>query len=388
MRLKGIRDGVLEIVSDGQSKYVEPKGYDRVRLLWAFRNFSALPEPVLSARQKKLIERLSHNPELRPHPRMVIIGAVERDFSRYKRPSQSGRGMQSSAASVEQDLGTRAPVIPIPIAPPNAVVDRDQGTRRPRFAPALHQVAGIVKLAPATSVSRNGESRNLNWAISITATWLPVAAVLVLGIASSLRLETESHLPIARTGLLHPPVQVVNSLPADQTASEVGPSPAQPLPAPASSHKQELMGVRPGPVSANATELSRVDITRASARRSPEKTLAEAITTPVTAPETMAAGAFSAQSGQRPSRLLYPNSPPAARFPGKVLLKATVGPAGEVENVTTLEGDPAMATAAASAMKHWRYEPRPGTEFETEVLFHFLAPDVTTIRFLGEKQIR
>ncbi len=83
--------------------------------------------------------------------------------------------------------------------------------------------------------------------------------------------------------------------------------------------------------------------------------------------------------------MLYPDTPSAARLPRKVLLKATIGPEGSVESVSTISGDPLVAAAAASAMKHWHYA-SPGAQFETEVMFNFVDRDVTTIKFLGDKK--
>ena len=53
-----IRATVVELrIKDGRI-YVKPSGWERLYLLWTFRNFYHLPKQVLNHRQEQVIEQL------------------------------------------------------------------------------------------------------------------------------------------------------------------------------------------------------------------------------------------------------------------------------------------------------------------------------------------
>ena len=64
-----------------------------------------------------------------------------------------------------------------------------------------------------------------------------------------------------------------------------------------------------------------------------------------------------------PARLLkqvlpvYPSLARAARVQGSVVLEATIGISGKVENVTVVEGHKMLIAAAVDAVRQWQYEP-------------------------------
>ncbi len=77
-----------------------------------------------------------------------------------------------------------------------------------------------------------------------------------------------------------------------------------------------------------------------------------------------------------------PTYPPAAladHRAGDVVLEVLVGEDGSVASIRTLSGDPLLATAAADAVRNWRYEPyRPNqhpTQFQTDVTLRFSLPE-------------
>jgi len=53
----------------------------------------------------------------------------------------------------------------------------------------------------------------------------------------------------------------------------------------------------------------------------------------------------------------YPEMARAARIQGTVVLDATIGKDGEVENLRLISGHPILAPAAIKAVKQWKYEP-------------------------------
>jgi len=50
--------GVLRVLTPLGPRYIEPLFWQRVQLLWIFRNFEVLPLQVLSSREQRLIENL------------------------------------------------------------------------------------------------------------------------------------------------------------------------------------------------------------------------------------------------------------------------------------------------------------------------------------------
>ena len=58
MWMEKLFSGVLRVLTPLGPRYIEPSFWQRVRLLWMFRNFEVLPLQVLTAAQQKLIEDL------------------------------------------------------------------------------------------------------------------------------------------------------------------------------------------------------------------------------------------------------------------------------------------------------------------------------------------
>jgi len=65
--------------------------------------------------------------------------------------------------------------------------------------------------------------------------------------------------------------------------------------------------------------------------------------------------------------------------PGNVVLEILVADDGTVSNIHTISGDPALASAAADAVRRWRYQPyrvhNSPTQFQTDVSVSFAAPN-------------
>jgi TonB family protein len=74
----------------------------------------------------------------------------------------------------------------------------------------------------------------------------------------------------------------------------------------------------------------------------------------------------------------YPAEARTAGAEGTILLKEVVNEAGKVEGVRLVDGNPALATAAITAVKQWRYRPylRDGKPqpFQTVVIIDFSGP--------------
>ena len=83
---------VLVALDDGQSVvYAPASGWNRIYLLWTFRNFRSLPQNVLNPRQQQLIGSLYREAAHYPShelPGAAVVGAVE-DFRPSSLPAPS-----------------------------------------------------------------------------------------------------------------------------------------------------------------------------------------------------------------------------------------------------------------------------------------------------------
>ena len=93
MWMEKIRHGVLEVSTDQGVRYVYPGFLERVRLVWMFRNFHVLPQEVLTAHQRQLVDAMCSErrlarcanrgngngaPNGKSHAADCIIGTLER----------------------------------------------------------------------------------------------------------------------------------------------------------------------------------------------------------------------------------------------------------------------------------------------------------------------
>ena len=53
----------------------------------------------------------------------------------------------------------------------------------------------------------------------------------------------------------------------------------------------------------------------------------------------------------------YPQAARDAHIQGAVIMDATIGKAGDIENLQILSGHPLLAPAAIEAVKQWKYKP-------------------------------
>jgi hypothetical protein len=114
MWMEKILDGVLRVLTPLGPRYIKPSFYQRIYLLWVFRNFHTLPVEVLSSRQKRLIDHLCQGQrfvsslQINPLEDAPILGTLERRPSMQaedlppRRPNTSVARAGSFAADVQQ----------------------------------------------------------------------------------------------------------------------------------------------------------------------------------------------------------------------------------------------------------------------------------------------
>lgn len=83
MWIEKLTRGVLELDTPIGPRYVQPNLLQRAYLIWTFRNFFSLPQPVLLPWERRLIDRLSSENRFvslsaAGVPDKPVIGRIER----------------------------------------------------------------------------------------------------------------------------------------------------------------------------------------------------------------------------------------------------------------------------------------------------------------------
>lgn len=310
--------------------YARASGWDRVYLLWTFRNFRSLPQKVLNPKQLELIESLYRGASVKradEFEEYAVIGTVE-EFS----------------------LSSRLPV--------PAVADSQPLYARFAF-PRITLKVGAGTLVAIIAILAWRQLRAQP--ISIERTIEPVAA------AEQSR-DRGNHIPPGLSPSTLESAANPDSLPPSTTqmtsAAEIKATP---------------MG-RVSVIQSIAIPLDRPSIV--SSKREPNHhaaargNVASLSAAPADLPRMQIAG--------RPQKLVYPVCPETS-VRGKVSLHAVVGYDGEVSQVKVLTGDRVLAAAAIEAVRQWRYQPFSRDalrlERETNITVSFISSEVVAVSF-------
>jgi TonB family protein len=317
--------------------YVPASGWDRVYLMWIFRNFHSLPQTVLNPRQQQLIGSLYREAAKHPAHELydaAVVGTVE-DFN----PSSlSALPSSSKARKLNHSQSADVPAL-------------DQG--QPFYARfALNRMTLRVGAAALVAI------------IAILA-WRELGAQ-----------------PISDPGLRAMAAAAHGS---DEPSAIAKDSGAASNPPPSNS----VAVLTPSPAPIAGTMTTTETIAQPSARTSgvPGRREAASVHLPSEAPASLyqaAADQPRLRISGRPRKLVYPVCPRTdAR--GKVSLQAVVGDDGAVNRVEILTGDRVLAAAAIAAVRQWRYEPSSGevqgVERETDITVSFISDQIVAVSF-------
>jgi TonB family protein len=348
---------VLVALDSGQGVvYAPASGWDRVHLLWTFRNFRSLPQNVLSPRQKKLIESLyreASNYGSHELHDAVVVGTVEgfkpsafstlassvevrKPVAAEKKspdvPALSSKPSYPRFAFNRMTLkvATAVAVLVIAILTWHQLGAQPVANSMSTEAAASHQTAEPIAIA--SDITPKNLPQKDSSPASVEAASSPVAVPLASTISNT---ETAT----AHVGTATPAVQ--RAAPPAHTLAAV----SKPNDITASLH-------HPAPAPANTSD---------AAADEPRK-----------------------QISGRPRKLVYPVCP-ETQARGKVSLQAVVGYDGAVSRVRVLTGDRALAAAAVEAVRQWRYEPfsgaAPRLERETNITVSFISNEVVAVSF-------
>ena len=332
--------------------YAPASGWDRVYLMWTFRNFDSLPQTVLNSRQQRLIGSLYR--EAANHSghelcEAAVIGTVE-DFN----PS-SLSALPTSTKARKSDSGSPG--------------------SEPADVPALDQ------------------SQPFHARLALDRMTLRVGAGVLVAIIAILAWRELGAQPISDSGSR--PMAAAASLSDNATAIASDPSRATveaksnsvvALPSPNSIVSTEPTTAPPASAIAITEMTAKTDRPSVPGKRGVDSRAAavhETVAVPSSVEETVAVQPRMRISG-RPRKLVYPVCPRTdAR--GKVSLQAVVGNDGAVNRVRVLTGDRVLAAAAIEAVRQWRYEPFSGAvqgvERETNITVSFISNQVVAVSF-------
>ena len=354
--------------------YALASGWDRVYLLWTFRNFRSLPQNVLSPRQQQLMGSL-YREASNGHPHELyeagVVGTVEdfRPSSLAILPSSDkavklvadASGKKSAIARVlgcqpsyarstfnrmTLKVGTAAVVVAIAILAWHQWGGQLVADSTPTVA-AVHppdQPIAIAKVVPEKDLSPAIVEPAANPAAAVPSP-IPLAS-------ANGKPETAT----AHVGTAAPAVQRSEAPPANSVPQPLTASPTRAL---ATASKREP---NDGTASIHHPATASHNIFEAAADQ----------------PRRQISG--------RPRKLVYPICP-ETQARGKVSLQAVVGYDGAVSRVRVLTGDRSLAAAAVEAVRQWRYEPfsgaAPRLERETNITISFISNEVVAVSFPG-----
>jgi hypothetical protein len=99
MSILKLRRGVLRVKEGERVLWVRPSAWQRLHLLWLFRNFTILSASVLSARQQELIGRMRRRERVENAEAELIIGTIEYASVNARKPAASDRRATGKLAS-------------------------------------------------------------------------------------------------------------------------------------------------------------------------------------------------------------------------------------------------------------------------------------------------
>jgi TonB family protein len=328
--------------------YASAAGWDRVFLLWTFRNFRSLPQAVLSPRQRRFMGALYR--DALSHPANQLYGAP-----------LIGRIEHFDASSIS--------ALPTPDKKP------------PLFARfAFHRMT--LKIGAGALV-----------ALIAILTWRQLGAQPISSsrFSESVAVRHSSNEPVSNVNEvavkdLVVPVKDLALATVQPTSNTVA------LPSPIQIARAEPIQAAPrGTIAATempSTTLAKVSIP--SSPRQPHPLAANASHPSADAAavspssEEMSAQLPRVQISGRPRKLVYPVCP-ETEARGKVSLQAVVADDGAVSRVEVLTGNRVLAAAAVQAVRQWRYEPSFGAaqrlERETKITVSFISSEVVAVSF-------
>jgi TonB family protein len=381
LAMQKIRTGLVELRTHIGSVYVIPSFWERIYLLWTFRNFHSLPKQVLNHRQQQLIDKLCRAEIVRhtaPIAKTSIIGVIEnvhlKGNCETETATTTGELIEMSAT------GTDA-------AAPQAVGSEEISMRSSRAAykrtdfGCFRGQSGNVQYISAPrqdSAEQSATKKASPAAVHTGRTWSrnSVGWTVVVLCGSAL-LGILFYFPEdwLTPSISAPPIAIEAHKPASGgVLSAATPQPEKVQQSGREEHRLPATVMAPQPPSP-AVSSKQYEI------RHPKKVI---LPQPPVATMNSTPGERLQVSERPKTGFSYPVAP-SPTLTGKVSLKAVIGTDGAVTEVEVLSGKRALAAAAVRAVRHWRYRPHElnshAVEAETNITISFVGDDAVSISF-------
>jgi hypothetical protein len=103
--------GVLRVLTPLGARYINPTLAQRIYLLWIFRHFNVLPLPVLTPRQRRVIDAMCVEPRFVPFRdangwESPILGTLERRPPVAPREFHADSGIPNAVSPFANDLSS------------------------------------------------------------------------------------------------------------------------------------------------------------------------------------------------------------------------------------------------------------------------------------------
>lgn len=377
--LEKLEVGVLAFETDQGLVYAQPSVWQRLYLLWTFRNFRSLPVKLLNSRQLRLVESLERCDliSLEPDPEKVI-GTVEGARVSHINVSKATRVADSRSPS-GSNLHIRTSIVDgKKEIPEDRAVERgpralQENTKSsPGLTSGWNLVAGAVFVLIAIFASRG-----LPW----SQVWDTIASEKV--VAQVLGRTFAGNSPSVSTNVKETVATTGNVVTNDAEVS---------LPAPTPVAEPASQTVSPAQITTSDVQLTIPPVNETSTESTPVDTMQAHKSLPdETDASRMIASIHQLAVNEATSRILVSRPPLKLIYPGypgirgKVEMKAIIDADGRVEAVKILSGSRILSAAAAGAVRKWHYDPYlkdgEAVATETNVRILFVAADVISISF-------
>jgi TonB family protein len=365
-----LRTGLLELRTNQDSVYATPSFYERLYLLWIFRNFHSLTRRVLTQRQQRFVDKLAESAtklEGGALHRPCLLGTIE-DVGEIA----PGRKAAAVSAPKLVELPARKPisVMAPAVGSEGIAIARKQskgggrelqssGELRASIAEFPKRAGVIASIQKSEDENRQRVVRERKW-----PRWASVAAstVALLGVLFYL---AELRTPLTSAGFKPEVTRHVESGSPDLQRSQASPAAKAPASLEVRTVASEpVVSARP---KSEANTRAKVEVAKGS---------------------TLKVESSSSPRVQIPGApdhgLTYPETPDP-NLTGVVNLRAVIAADGSVKEVTVLDGRRALGAAAARAVRHWRYRPAESqgqaVEAETRITFRFVGDDAVSVSF-------
>ena len=333
MFLDRLQSGFLLFETQQGLVRVEPSFWQRIYLLWTFRNFRQLSAPLLNSRQHALVNALFRNNAgvvSHSHYPSLVIGVVE-NFA----PPMVRTGASPSEKKERQE---------------KVVAQRSEMAPKPNPVPS--SLPRVAWSRPATTVGA------LSLCIISVVAWHRIQGVPGSQAHNQPRLRQMNAIALPNSPHSAKPATIAEN----PTVSAPPAAVTQPLAAPEAAVKPaSIATVIPTPKQGIRVHDA-----------------ASTLNLPLSGQDS------GIEASRPPLRFAYPVYPDV-RARGVVALTARVDSDGTVRTVRVVSGNRALAAAAVRAVRQWRYRPylKDGQPVatETNIVISFISNDAISMSF-------